>query len=431
MIHTDILEQIKKDKEQRNFIYPYYEKYSIAEVPPTILSMFDIPTKRKKLPASFFEKFGSKKYKKILFFFVDGLGYNHFKEYLPQIPFFQKIAEKGEVFPLTSVFPSTTPAALTTIHTNLTPQEHGLPEWTVYFEEFDRIIETFPFRPIQTVPREILMTMGGHPDMLYKGNTIYQMLAEHNITSYLFTAYEYATSAYSATIQKGSIVIPCTDYTDMFAKLIKFLKQEQDPSYFFVYWSHIDSIEHVFGPKSPEHQTALASFSKNMFEKLLSQLSTEVADDVLFLMTADHGQAGIKGEDIIYLNKYLPLEENYMKSPNDKTIQPTGAPHDVFLFIHPDKVDETIRLLRRELQDKADVETTEQAVKAGLFGINQPSERFLKRIGNVLILPHEGYHVWYKHAPNMHYGQRGIHGGLSEEEMIVPFVIAKLKDLIK
>jgi hypothetical protein len=129
------------------------------------------------------------------------------------------------------------------------------------------------------------------------------------------------------------------------------------------------------------------------------------------------------------LNSYPHVDDNFQRSPQGKRILPTGSPHDVFLFIDPKKKDETVFFLKEELLGRADVLTREEALAAHLFGTNKPHPKFLKRIGNVLILPYNDYHVWYEFLPTKPFGQLGIHGGLSEEEMIVPFVIVPLQSM--
>ncbi len=428
MIHSEVLEEIKRKKHKNNFIFPYYGKLSTSEVGPTILSMLGAPNERATLALD--DPNLGMKHNKVVFFLVDGLGYDHVIKYNKEARFLSKLAGKGEIYPITSVFPSTTPAALTTIHTGLTPQEHGLPEWTVYFEEFDRIIETFPFRPIMTGEKEILLTMGGSPDMLYKGETIYQKLAKSKIKSYVFISHEYATSAYSRRTQEGSEVVQFSDFKDLGEKLVSKLGVEEGPSYYFVYWSLIDSTGHVFGPESQEHINSIKSFSESMETVFLDKLDKESSKDTMFILTSDHGQTSINSEDIVFLNDYIELEESYLWGKSSKSILPTGSPHDVFLHIYGPKVENVLKFLKRELKEKAYVLTIEKALSLGLFGLNKPSERFLKRIGSILIIPHKGYHVWYKHDPNMHYGQRGMHGGLSEAEMIVPFSVARLSELL-
>jgi predicted AlkP superfamily pyrophosphatase or phosphodiesterase len=417
MIHHNILEEIKKDRQHGSFIYPYYGKYSIAEIPPTVLSFFNIQTDRATLSSEWITN-TQQKFKKLLYFFVDGFAYDHFVAYEKELPFFSTLKDKGNVYPLTSVFPSTTSAALTALHTNLTPQEHGLPEWTVFFEELDRI----SFGSLRETE--------GTPDMLFQGKTLYRTLREHGVTPYVFTYESYFPSAYSSVTQEGAVTVTFKDGNDLFPKLLKVLEEEKGPAYIFVYWGEIDGIEHLYGPKSPEHIQGLQKLGTLLQNEFIKKLQPEVAEDTFFILSSDHGQINIRNEDIIYLNTYIDLEASYFKTASQKTVYPTGAPHNVFLHIDKEKIQTMIQYLRHNLEGKADVLSTEEALARGLFGLNEPSERFIRRIGDILILPYEGYHVWYQFTPDFYWRQLGIHGGLSRDEMLVPFIVSPLKQLL-
>lgn len=427
MIHHDLLHTIREKRQRGGFLYPAYGEHSIAELPHSIAEALGVDTARPRLP---FPLADGWRPKRIVLFFVDGFGFDHLLEHRTDVPFLARLAERANVYPLTSVFPSTTPAALTSVHTGLTPQEHGLPEWTVYFEEFDRIIETFPFRTHLTHGRETLLESGGIPEMLYNGSTIYEALAASGVHPYIFTSNEYAVSAYSRMVQKGATVVPLNNSDELFTKLPEVLREEEGPAYLFAYWSEVDSTEHVFGPRSPEHKASLKRLSDLLEEHLVPLASEPWASDTLFLLSSDHGQSPIAHEDIIYLDDYVSLEEHYYRrSPDSQRIRPTGAPHDVFLFVNRSELDMVLSYLCRELEHKAAVLSVEEAIARGLFGLNEPTERFRRRIGDVLILPYDGYHVWYRHAPGLHFSQRGIHGGLSEREMLVPLAAARLSEL--
>ncbi|GDX61964.1 phosphodiesterase [Candidatus Levyibacteriota bacterium] len=431
MIHSgilDILKIYKKNIKDDEFVYPNYGSFSLAEIVPTILAYFNINQERNEFAKSFFPKQSSGR--KILLFLVDGLSYSHFVKNYDKSIFFNSLALNGDVFPITSVFPSTTPAALTTIHTGLTPQEHGLPEWTVYFEEFDKVIETLPFRPILTRAKDTLMMFGGHPELLYKGQTIYQTLKDNSIPSYIFVSQEHSLSTFSSIMHKGATSIYFTSIEDLFEKLLSIMIKTNGDAYLFVYWGNIDSVAHLFGPEGIEYANAVNDFSKNISNLFLSKISKEIAEKFIILLTSDHGQSSINENEIIYLNDYNWLEDNYTKSPSLKWIPPTGGCHNVFLFIKEDKIQETIIRLEKELYGKARIILITDALLDGLFGLNNPSKRFLKRIGNILILPNKGFHVWYKYSSTKKFSQLGTHGGLSNEEMIIPFAVAKLENIL-
>ena len=75
--------------------------------------------------------------------------------------------------------------------------------------------------------------------------------------------------------------------------------------------------------------------------------------------------------------------------------------------------------------------TTEEARKKGMFGTGEATKRFVQRAGTVLMLPKGDETVWYQHVPGRRMEFRGIHGGLSKREMLVPLVVAEMKALAK
>src|SRR3954470_19670097 len=98
MVHHEILEEIRKKRQDGSFIYPDYGRYSIAEIPPTVLSFFDVPHERASLS---FEAVGNPdKYQNLIFFFIDGFAYDHFIEYGKELPFFSNLHD-ADIFPLT------------------------------------------------------------------------------------------------------------------------------------------------------------------------------------------------------------------------------------------------------------------------------------------------------------------------------------------
>ena len=428
-IKKDLLEVIKKDKLRGEFLYPYYGKFSAAEIGPTVLDLFDVPEGRPIFPFQELQR-PKKPNQKIIFLLLDGLGYNHFCNHSSEFPFFRSLVERGVVYPITTVFPSTTPAAMTTIHTGLTPQEHGLPEMTVYFEELDRIILTLPFKGQDMADMDELVKHGGVWQMLYEGPTIYSKLRDKGIPSFNFLKGAYETSTYTKTSTYGSKIISSSTGRDFVDKVVASIKENsRGPAYFFLYWGQIDSMSHAYGPESVEHVSSIAEINDLMMA-IFSQLSQQDAQDTLFFLSADHGHSAIRAEDIINLNKYPVIEESFMLSKSGKRILPNGSPHDVFLHIDPPKVQQVISFLQQELGEKAEVLSIESALHQGLFGLNTPIQKFLRRIGNVLILPKKGYHVWYEFLPEKPFEQLGVHGGLSEEEMVVPLAIAELSDLV-
>lgn len=425
MIHYELLKTIKKDKQKSDLIYPYYGKYSISEIPTTILSLFGFHTDRKTLPFMI-HKTGD--FQKVVFFFIDGFGFDQFSNHKEQ-SFLAKLAKKGEVYPITSVFPSTTAAATAGFHSVLTPQEHGLPEWTVYFKELGQIIRTLPFQSIGSEEPDEMLKKGGNIEMLFNTETIYEKLKSVNVKSFVFINQKYSKSAYTQASQKGAETVAFSDGADLVGKLRNHIENYEGYAYYLIYWEKIDEMEHKYGIDTAEYKKAVNYFFELLQQEFLEKLNLDKLKNTLLLLSADHGQISVNPKDTIYLDKIPGLVSNLAKDKSGKPIGATGSARDVFLHVEEAKLEETINLLKNKLRGKAEVFEVSEAIQLGLFGLNAPIQKFIDRIGNVLILPSKNNTIWYEHIPGKLFVYFGMHGGLSEQEMIVPFAYAKLSDL--
>lgn len=430
MIDRELESIIEKEKGNGDFIYPSYETFCVSNIPPTILKFFNIKTDRPELPPSIYRDVEIGSSNKVVLFLIDGFGYDQWRHYSTTFDFLNIISEKERVSPLTTVFPSTTAAALTTINTGLTPQEHALPEWFVYFNEIDMIIETLPFRPKDSKGKDTLSDVGINPQILYNGDCIYQTLSDAGIKSYSFINESIAHSAYSRLTHKGSITVPFTNISELVVRLRKLLQKENESTYFYVYIDDLDSTAHKYGPYTGEYFSKLSSLSYLLKTEFLEKTDKKTANETLLLMTADHGQININPQETMYLNKYSQLTNAFQKSRKGKTILPTGSPRDVFLHVEPEQIEEAKNFLSDIFKEKATIIETTEAVRAGLFGINKPRKEFYDRVGNLLILPHAHETIWYQYPKGKKFDLLGHHGGLNRTEMLVPFVVANLSHLL-
>jgi len=431
MIDEEFKNIIEEESRVGEFIYPSYEKYCFSNIPSTILKFFNIKTRRPSLPPKIYRnRVEYEDSKKIILLLIDGYGYNQWLECHKKYKFLKEISQNGVISPITTVFPSTTAAALTTINTGLTPQEHALPEWHIYFEEIDMIINTLPFTPLGDKGQDRLLEMGVNPKILYNGNTIYQTLKNESVKSYTFIKASYAHSCYSKIVHEGSTIVPFITYSDMFTKLRKIVKEEKGPAYFYAYLDNLDAIGHLYGPHTMEYFAELSALSYSIKTELLEKIGRKETKQTLLLITSDHGQVGISPEDTIYLNEFQKLTHALKRSKKGKPILPTGSARDVFLHIEPTKLEGTYNFLSKKLQRKAKVMKTIDATEIGLFGIGKPRKRFFERVGDLLVLPYNKHTVWYEHMKGKKMYFLGCHGGLSRDEMFVPFAMAKLSELL-
>jgi len=72
MILKEVEKVIQTQKKEGEFIYLFYEKYCLSNIPSTILDLFHVKTRKCTLPE---ELYKAENPDKILVFLIDGLGY--------------------------------------------------------------------------------------------------------------------------------------------------------------------------------------------------------------------------------------------------------------------------------------------------------------------------------------------------------------------
>jgi hypothetical protein len=425
MIFEEDCEAIRQKSSDGDFLYPFYKQNCISNIPGTILDLFDIKNKRKLSTNNVVKG----KVNKVVLLVLDGFGYKQFLRVYKKYKFLKYLAEKGEILPLTSIFPSQTTNALTTLNTGLTPQEHGLFEYYIYLKKIDLIVNTLRFEPLDSNYRNELLEKRFNPVSMFKKETIHKILRNSGVKTFTHISTSYAHSPCSQLLFDGSTIIPSLKTTDLIVNLRKNLEKENGPTYFFVHLSNLDTIAHEYGPSSYEYTAELSAISYLLQKELVQKINQKTAKETLILVTADHGEVDIIPEKTTYLNWFPEVVEKLEYGKGGNKILPTGSARDVFLHIREEKLTETKNLLNQRIGSKARIVETKEAIKDGLFGLGDVEKVFFENVGNLLILPYQNNTVWFEHFQNRKVTVHGHHGGLNEEEMLVPFAITKLNDL--
>src|SRR3989344_919594 len=430
MIINDHLQDIESRLGDEQFLRPDYAKYSFAQIPALVELL--LCAKPGDFPfADIVLKHINPQPKNVVVLMIDGFGYNAWLKYGQQFPFLRNVLERGNIMPLTAVFPSTTAASVTAINSGQTPQEHGLIEWHLYLEELDEVIVSLPFMSLaQHARADELVERGVDPRVLFDGTSLYSKLSDQGVASYTMLRNTYAHSAYSSVAHVGATTIPFSSAAEMIVLLRQHLAAAQGKSYFYVYWDGLDHVSHDYEPHSEAYLAELNSLTHLLQTELLAKVDRTAAGNTVLLITADHGHVVMKPDETIYINQWPEVINALAKSPAGQTIHTWGNTRDVFLQIAEDNVDRVVEFLSPKLANKARVVKSQEEADRGLFGLGPEHPQFRKRIGNILVLPYEGYTIWYQHPGLEKSDLRGMHGGLSREEMLTVLGFANLSELL-
>src|SRR5258708_25859608 len=373
------------------------------------------------MPASVIDDM-PRRFDKVILLFVDGFGWRFFERYADKYPFLSRFKSEGIVSKLTSQFRSTTAAHTTTIHTGLPVGESGVFEWFYYEPQLDRIIAPLLYSFAGDKGRETLRKAKITPEALFPQQNLYRRLLDQGVQSYAFQHRDYTPSPFSDVVLAGAHVSPYKTLSEALINLSDAVIGETQRAYFYLYFDGIDTIGHIYGPSSRQFDAEVDTFFTAL-ERLLHDSLNGRLRNTRLLITADHGQIEVSPDTTIYLNRQVPSLATMIKvNRQGDLLVPAGSARDMFLYILDERLDEAHALLAQQLAGHADVCYVRDLIEQGMFGPRPPSETFLKRVGNLVILPYKHETVWWyekgKHEQNFF----GHHGGLTREEMETPLL---------
>ena len=382
-----------------HFIKPRYDSGGFAGIPNRIT-----------------EAFSSRKYDAVILFLIDGFGWRFFERF-QDMPFFKRLAREGSIEKLTSQFPSTTAAHLTTIHTGWNVGQSGVHEWYYYEPQLDAIIAPLLFSYSGTTERDTLKPAKLEPAFLYPRGIFYPELRRNGVKPYVMGAREYTPSTYSNMVTNGAELLSFKTLSEAMIQIGLLIERQNNPTYVHFYFDKIDSLCHEYGPAAPQVEAECETFlviMEHYFERIFKGKKR-----ILFLMTADHGMCEVDPKTTIYLNRQPDFKgiERFIKTNHrGQLLVPAGSARDLFLYIREDMLEEAQSLLAKGLKGKAEVVTTETLIEEGYFGV-EVSSRFRERVGNLVILPYRYESVWWYEKDRFEMRFYGHHGGLTPQEM--------------
>jgi predicted AlkP superfamily pyrophosphatase or phosphodiesterase len=322
--------------------------------------------------------------------FLDAFGWR-FVERHRQHPLLMRLARDGVLAPMASQFPSTTVAHVTTMHTGLPVEAHGLYEWQVYEPGVGRVIRPFVAKDLGDVDVRGLL-----PD----GPSFYERLATTSgVPSRLFQPFP--RSVYDEAAVRGT---PTEQYDDLGAGLrsLAATLASADRLYAYLYFDGIDATGHVHGPSSPQFDDACLRALDAVYAAFFGP-DAPALGDTLLILTADHGQIDVSPDRIDDVDLLVPGLTDRL------TAGPAGSPRDLFLHVAPEDVDVTIADLTSALGDHATVHHAPD-----LFPHAGP--RLLSRLAPICILPAPGRTAWLSTRHGTSQTFLGHHGGRTPEE---------------
>lgn len=414
MINKNSIKKVESSNYEELRV-PLYDSYCFSNIFGTIKSLFNIKTS-KLLPL---DVIGEKNISsnKVVFFLIDAFGWSFYEKYKNYSKFLLDIEKRGVVSKLTSQFPSTTTANITTALSGLPVYEHGIYEWFYYEKEVDDIITAFLFKEARNNKSQSLKDRNIDPKK-FLPDSIFKELSKFKIKSYVYQPSYINNSEYTKTMCEGANLKGYKEYEDLFRNLADDLFKNNNKEYYYVYLPEIDSIAHEFGWKSKEFDLGVIKLLE-AFDKFYEEI--KMINDISIIISADHGQIETDLSKKNYLNEILPEIKNYlMKNKNGDFMSPGGYCRDLFLIVKENYLEEVKKIIKDKLKDSVYVFTYDELIDIGFFKKN--NKRLMDRCGNIIIIPKENNNIWWYEKGFFEVLFKGVHGGASISEMEIPFL---------
>ncbi len=337
-------------------------------------------------------------YRCIVLAVIDGLGHHLLTERHPGSVLASHLHARLE-----SVFPTTTASAVTTFLSGLTPQEHGLPGWSVWLQELGTVTEVLPFRARIGGPP--LSAAGVQPRAVLDWPPLFDRLP---CPSALISPQHIAHSDFSRASAGRARRIPYADADHFFAAIERAV-HGSNAGFVYAYRPDLDAAAHREGVESEAVAEQLA-----LLDAGFARLAEGLPADTLLLVTADHG--------LIDAGQTLELDDHPALAATLR-LPLCGEPRVAYCYLRPGAEGDFLGYVRAVLGEACEARRSSELLEAGWFGRGPVHPRFPGRIGDYALLMRADWVIRERLLDRPPVRLIGVHGGLSTAERYVPLVV--------
>ncbi|MFL6204662.1 MAG: alkaline phosphatase family protein [Acidimicrobiales bacterium] len=321
---------------------------------------------------------------RVVLLVIDGLGWNQLRERTHLVPTLAGL-EGGAI---TTVAPSTTATALTSISTGLPPGEHGVMGYRIAVGS--DVLNVLRWSTDGRDARATIIPGELQPNVPFGGQRP-PVLTRAEFAGSGFTLAHLDPVRFTGYRTPGTLT----------AELVRLCRAGEPLVY--AYYEGLDKVSHEYG-LGAQYDAEL-----RWIDQLVATLLEELPAGTVLALTADHGQVET-GDDVLDLPSDV-ITHLAMQSGEGR-----------FRWLHarsgraPALADAATSLL----VDHAWVRTREQAIDEGWYG-PKVTDAAAGRLGDVLVAA-RGTVAFFDPKDTGPYVLIGRHGSLTPDEMLVPFL---------
>ncbi|MCU1345803.1 MAG: hypothetical protein JWL70_2069 [Acidimicrobiia bacterium] len=318
---------------------------------------------------------------------VDGLGWRQLESNRDVMPTLSAFAGG----PITSVAPTTTATALTSIATGLTPGEHGVVGYRMVVH--GEVLNTLRWT-----------TAGGDARRRLAPAMVQSAPSFMGMRSPVVAKVETAQSGFTAAHLAGARYVGWRTPSSLVVEVRQLVRSGE--TFVLAYYDGVDKVAHEHG--LGEHYRAELAFVDRLIGDLLHDLPAEACLAVI----ADHGQVQV-GDNVVFPHPDVLVHCGLQ----------SGEGRFRWLHARGGRQDELLKAAQAHHQDVAWVVTRDEIIDGGWFGPHVTAAA-RARLGDVALVPFEPI-TFHDPDDSGAYTLLARHGSLTEAEMLVPLLAAR------
>ncbi|TMC49487.1 MAG: alkaline phosphatase family protein [Chloroflexi bacterium] len=375
---------------------PRYGERSLSDLVPSLLAGLKVPGAPNPL--------GIEPVAHVCLLVIDGLGAELLREHRADAPFLAAAAGQ----PLTTGFPATTAASLSSIGTGRPPGEHGLVGYTIGIPGHDRALNVLLWGSYGGGPQDLREVL--RPEEVQPQPTAFECAAAAGITVTAMGPAAHAHSGMTRAVLRGARYAPVFGLGDLAIEASSTARTSQR-SLVYAYHPDLDLIGHARGAGSAGWSAHLVHV-----DRLAAGLAERLPKDTLLVVTGDHGMIDLAPDQLVDVDREPVLLHGVRLVAGE-----ARARH---VYARPGAADDVLAAWRDRLGASMWIATREEAIGAGWFGPTV-SDRVRDRIGDVVAAAFAPIGIVQRSLDPRQASMRGHHGSFTPEEQLVPFIAVR------
>lgn len=316
---------------------------------------------------------------------LDGLGWEQLRAHAAHAP----VLSAMEGGPITSVAPTTTATALTSISTGLTPAQHGVVGYRVRVGSRD-VLNVLRWRTAAGDARAEVVPASFQPHVAFGGSA-----------PPVVTRAEFAATGFTVAHLNGTRLHGWSLASGLVVEVASLLRAGEP--FVYAYYDGIDKVAHArgFGPYYDAEVVAV--------DRLVADLVAVLPAGAVLLVTSDHGQVQVAGATV-ELAPELVSDVDFL----------SGEGRFRWLHARPGTAERLAAAAHRLYDDVAWVRSRQEVIEGGWLG-GVPSPEVERRLGDVALVPFEPV-AFVDPADTGESRLVCRHGSLTTAEALVPLV---------